>query len=196
MNQGRFFDELVNIFDRPQPPQVMERLEKIVQMAGIREGDTILDVGAGVGVLVPIIESYRPSRIIACDLSEKMLLRLKEKFPYVEIHNRDVLNLNLEGESVDVIFMNAVFSNIEDKGAALWKSFSLLKKGGRLVISHPEGRDFIKRLRCIVSFHLDLLPTFPELKALIGHLPFKIFHYIDYPKLYLAIIIKTSSAYP
>ena len=188
--QERFFDQAVDLFDRHQPPEVIKRLKEIVAMAGIQEGDTILDVGAGVGVFVPLFDPYKPSRIVACDLSGKMLKRLKEKFSSVETHQRDIVDLNIEDETIDTIFMNAVFSNIADKEAALEKCSCVLKKGGQLIISHPEGRDFICRLRNAVSFHLDLLPTFPKLRDIFGRHPLKIVRYIDRPKLYFALAIR------
>ncbi len=185
--QERFFDQAVDLFDGPQPPEVIDRLREIVKMAEIQGGDTLLDVGAGVGVFVPLFDRYKPSRVMACDLSEKMLLRLKEKFPNVETHQKDMIDLNIEDEMIDVIFMNAMFSNLADKVVALRKCSCLLKKGGRLVISHPEGRDFIRKLQKVVSFHLDLLPTFPNLRDLFVELPLKIVRYIDRPKLYFAL---------
>lgn len=185
--QELYFDQAVDLFDRTQSSDVIERLREIVEMAGIQEGDTILDVGAGVGVFVPLFDPYRPSRILACDLSEKMLKRLKEKFPMVKTYQGDICDLAIEDKTIDWIFMNAVFSNVADKEAALMKCTRLLRKGGQLVISHPEGRDFILRLRNLISFHLDLLPTFPKLRELFGELPLKIVRYIDRPKFYFAL---------
>jgi hypothetical protein len=59
-HQRRRFNELAEVFDTPQPPDVMERLGKIVSAAELRQGETVLDVGTGVGVLIPLIKSYHP----------------------------------------------------------------------------------------------------------------------------------------
>ena len=42
----------------------------------ITEGDTVLDVGAGTGMLIPIIKKYRVGRIHACDHSTAMVEKL------------------------------------------------------------------------------------------------------------------------
>jgi len=68
-HQRRRFNELVDVFDTPQPPDVMERLDEIVSAAGLCHGEVVLDVGSGVGVLVPLIKLYHPSVILACDLA-------------------------------------------------------------------------------------------------------------------------------
>ena len=43
-----------------------------------RDGDrdTVIDVGTGTGVLTPLIQSYQPSAVLACDVAEKMLQRV------------------------------------------------------------------------------------------------------------------------
>lgn len=78
----------------------------------------VLDVGTGVGLLISLIQSFRPARIIACDLAEKMLEWLKQKYPQVDIYHTDVSCLSLEDTSVDVIFLNAMYGNIDDKPKA------------------------------------------------------------------------------
>jgi len=54
-HQRRRFNELVDVFDRPQPPEVMARLRKIVASVELHPGAVVLDVGTGAGVLIPLI---------------------------------------------------------------------------------------------------------------------------------------------
>ena len=74
--QRELFDKLYHLFDPPLPEGVPERLEKIVRSAEITEGDFVLDVGSGTGILVPLIQRYKPGRVWACDLSVAMLRQL------------------------------------------------------------------------------------------------------------------------
>src|SRR5271157_4722026 len=46
-HQRRRFNELVDVFDRPQPPEVMARLREIVASDELRPGAVVLDVGNG-----------------------------------------------------------------------------------------------------------------------------------------------------
>ncbi|MBW2603859.1 MAG: class I SAM-dependent methyltransferase [Deltaproteobacteria bacterium] len=71
--QQNSFDEQYQILDPPLPEGVPERLEKIVAHGRIAKGDTVLDVGSGTGILIPIIKKYKPGCIHACDLSRGML---------------------------------------------------------------------------------------------------------------------------
>src|SRR5438552_341562 len=89
-HQRRRFNELVDVFDTPQPLDVMERLGQIVSAAGLRQREVVLDVGTGVGVLIPLIKFYNPSVIFACDLAEKMLQRVREKYPEARTYHTDI----------------------------------------------------------------------------------------------------------
>lgn len=89
-HQRRRFNELVDVFDQPQPLEVMERLQEIVSSAGLRSGEVVLDVGTGVGVLIPLIQSYQPAAVLACDIAEKMLQRVQNKYPAVRTFHADI----------------------------------------------------------------------------------------------------------
>jgi ubiquinone/menaquinone biosynthesis C-methylase UbiE len=125
----------------------VERLSQIVSAARLRQEEVVLDVGTGVGVLVPLIKSYHPSSILACDLAEKMLQRLREKYPDVPTYQADIAVLPLESASMDALFMNAMYGNIADKPGACRNTARMLRPGGRLIVSHPVGRAFVDQLR-------------------------------------------------
>ena len=105
--QREFFNEFVHLFDPPLPEGVPERLEQIVAAGEIIPGDVILDVGTGSGILIPIINQYRPQKIFACDFSDAMLARLREQYSYADTLLSDVRDLALPDDSIDVGFMNA-----------------------------------------------------------------------------------------
>ena len=49
-HQRRRFNDLVDVFDTPQPAEVMARLQEIVSAAGLSPGEIVLDVGTGAHV--------------------------------------------------------------------------------------------------------------------------------------------------
>jgi ubiquinone/menaquinone biosynthesis C-methylase UbiE len=189
-NQRRCFNELVDVFDRPQPLEVMARLREIVSSAGLRPGEIVLDVGTGVGVLIPLIQSYQPGVVLACDVAEKMLQRVQDKYPAVHTYHADIASLDVASTSLDAIFMNGMYGNIADKPAACRNAARMLRSGGRLVVSHPEGRAFIDQLRASSDLFIEPFPTREEFETLLKPLVFEVITYRDEPKLYLMVARK------
>ncbi len=189
-HQRRRFNELVDVFDRPQPPDVMARLREIVASAELRPGAVVLDVGTGVGVLIPLIQSYQPSTVLACDVAEKMLQRVQVKYPGIRTYHTDIASLDLASTSVDAIFMNGMYGNIADKPAACRNAARMLRPGGRLMVSHPEGRAFVDQLRATSDLFIESLPTKEEFGTVLGPLGLEVIAYRDEPKLYLMVARK------
>jgi len=185
--QRKYFNENVDIFEPPLPKGVPERLKTTVRASGLQAGEKVLDVGTGTGILISYILKYRPSEIHACDLAENMLERVKKKFPPVITHLHDIKDLPLPEDSLDVVFINGCFSNILDKSKSLKNLYRLLKRKGRLVISHPLGRNFIVELKQHTPFHLDLLPDEVEARDLLERYGFEITEFRDEFAFYLVV---------
>jgi len=117
-------------------------------------------VGTGTGALLPFLlpyldENAGEKRIVGMDLSAGMLVVARERFPRASFWQGDVLDLPViyerEGGKEEglftAVFFNACFGNVFDQARALREVGKLVKKGGRVVISHPLGADFVEELR-------------------------------------------------
>jgi SAM-dependent methyltransferase len=189
--QRNSFDKLYHLFEPPLPEGVPERLEKIVAHGKIARGNTVLDVGSGTGILIPIIKKYSPGNIYACDLSSRMLEQLRNNYPYVKAIMADVRDLTLPNEGIDVVFINACYPNIVDKARAFSNINRMLKAQRRIVISHPLGKAFIISLRDATPFPLDEFPDEQEACFLLKPFGFEIETYIDEPELYILVATKS-----
>jgi len=185
--QRDFFSALIDVFDPPLPEGVPERLKKIVAYAGMAKGDVVLDVGTGTGILVPLIQAYEPETIFACDLSGPMLAHLQKQYPYAKTIVSDIRDLVLPDQSIDVVFLNACYPNIVDKPTSFDNISRMMKRGGRMVISHPMGRSFIDSLKEKSPFPLDDFPERSEAETLLKPYGFDITDFVDEPKLYILL---------
>jgi SAM-dependent methyltransferase len=192
--QASYFDRHVHVFDPPLPEGVPERLQKIVRAARIRAKDSVVDIGTGTGILIPLIEQYAPARIYANDLSQAMLDSVERQYPSVIRKRGDVSDLDLPDKSIDVAFINACYSNVLDKHRAFTNIQRLFRPGGRLVISHPLGRSFVAVLKQNVPFPLDDFPSeASEARELFTPYGFQVSLFVDQEKLYILRLESPSS---
>ena len=185
--QRKYFNDNVDLFEPPLPRGVPERLAATVAAGITGRGEKVIDVGTGTGILIGYLMRRGPREIHACDLAENMLRRVQEKFPKVLTHLCSVKDLELPDDSLDAAFINACFSNILDKAACLETLHRILRTDGRLVISHPMGREFIVELKKNTPFHLDPLPDEKEARELLGPHGFEIVAFRDDPEFYLVV---------
>jgi ubiquinone/menaquinone biosynthesis C-methylase UbiE len=125
--------------------------EKVLQNADIAEGGTILDAGAGDGLIAfGALERVGPQgRVIFNDISGDLLeiCRSLAKDMGVEERCQFVLASveNLEGiadSSVDVVTTRSVLIYVQDRQRALNEFHRVLKPGGRLSIFEPINAYF------------------------------------------------------
>jgi SAM-dependent methyltransferase len=188
--QAAYFSKNAHVFEPPLPEGVPERLERIVRSAAIAVYDSVLDVGTGTGILLPLIRAYSPAHIYANDLSEAMLDHVRANHPTVIAAHGDVADLALKDASMGVAFINACYPNIVDKHKAFTNLRRMMRPGGRLIISHPLGRAFVEILKKNVPFPLDDLPApRSEARDLFAPYGFRVSRFIDEEALYLLRLV-------
>jgi ubiquinone/menaquinone biosynthesis C-methylase UbiE len=148
MNHRQFFDQAAVDWDAQEVKETYIRLQGIVAGLGIEPGGTVLDVGTGTGVLVPLLLKATDGKgqIVALDFSDEMLRRAKAKGYPVFYVQGDAQRLPFPAETFDWVICNAVFPHFSDKRRALSETSRVLRKGGRLVICHTASRQTINEL--------------------------------------------------
>ncbi len=112
------------------------------EIAGIQEGNVVLDLGSGAGndVFVARRAAGPSGYVIGVDMTEAMVRRANEnkhKLGYANVDFRlgDIEALPVESESVDVVISNCVLNLVPDKRTAFAEIFRVLKQGGHFSIS-------------------------------------------------------------
>jgi ubiquinone/menaquinone biosynthesis C-methylase UbiE len=113
-----------------------------VALASLREGETVLDLGAGGGFdcFLAAKRVGKTGNVIGVDMTPEMLEKAranatKGKYANVEFRLGEIENLPVADRSVDVVISNCVINLSPDKGRVFKEAYRVLRKGGRLMVS-------------------------------------------------------------
>jgi len=111
-------------------------------LAGIREGEVVVDLGCGGGmdVFLAARKVGSSGRVIGIDMTTEMLDRARagqEKLGLtnVEFHQSTIDRLPLADNSVDCVISNCVINLVPDKLAVFREILRVLKPAGRVALS-------------------------------------------------------------
>lgn len=112
----------------------------LVTKAGIKEGQTVVDLGSGPGR--DLIEAAKiigeAGKAIGIDMTDQMIELGKKNtadLKNVEIIKGNLQEIPLDDNTVDVIISNCVFNLTANKYKAFSEAYRVLKPGGRIVES-------------------------------------------------------------
>jgi len=113
-----------------------------VEHAGLREGQTVLDLGSGAGLDAFVARRIvgASGRVVGVDFTPDMARKARENaeklgYTNVEFMEGDIEALPLEAQSVDVIISNCVLNLVPDKARAFAEMARVLRPGGHFCIS-------------------------------------------------------------
>lgn len=112
------------------------------QYAGIKEGDTVLDLGSGAGndCFIARAETGESGKVIGIDFSPQMIEKarkntVKRGYTNVEFIEGDIEEMPLPDNSIDVVVSNCVLNLLPEKNRIFKEVHRVLKKGGHFCIS-------------------------------------------------------------
>ena len=124
-----------------------EKLESLIKTWKLKKGDTVLELGGGIGDLSPFIVQKIGSKgsLVFLDFSQKMIQKAKlklKKFANISFVNIDIHNYH-QSQLFDKIIIFNTFPHFADKKKALTNCYQALKPKGKLIICHNESRSSI-----------------------------------------------------
>ena len=120
---------------------------ELLEVAGLRSADRVLDIGAGLGGSARLLASAVGCHVDCIEMSRDycagaiLLNRLTGLEDRINVHHGDALDLPFPDGSFDVVWMQNVGMNIADKHGLYGEVSRVLKPGGRYVFQEMAAGD-------------------------------------------------------
>jgi ubiquinone/menaquinone biosynthesis C-methylase UbiE len=174
-SRKEFFDRRASNWDHHlKYGEKQGRLAEVASWFALREGECVLDVGTGTGVLLPyLLDAVGPGgRVVAMDFSLNMLKQAKRR-EFTDgnaLINAGVAAIPFRSGQFDCVTCFSAFPHFPDKGKALGEMVRVLKNHGHVLIAHLHSVEEINRLHEATggAVHQDRLPA-PEALRILMH---------------------------
>lgn len=142
--------DIIDFFDRCAPTwdaeiiRSDEKINTILDSAGVRSGSRVLDVACGTGVLMPDYLSRGVASVTEIDISPEMIKIAKQKFTQDNIRFvcGDVETADV-GSGFDAIVVYNAFPHFPDQERLIAHLATLLAPAGILTVAHGASRETI-----------------------------------------------------
>lgn len=121
----------------------LNRLIAILQLlnfTNLDQSTKLLDLGSGKGWLTSILSEFAP--ITGIELSHQAVENAMLKYPSVKFINGNIFEIPFEKSSFDIVVSQEVIEHVEDQDKYISIVAHCLKKGGFLILTTPNERNF------------------------------------------------------
>ena len=141
MSSGLQFDEETSrkVESLYMTPDVVAQRHQVLKALALREGERVLDIGSGPGLLTHDMAASvgRNGCVCGIDISEDMLTMSRKRCtnqPHTEFQKADATNLPYPNDSFDAAASTQVYEYVRDIPEALAELYRVARPGGRAVV--------------------------------------------------------------
>lgn len=183
---AQYFDERADEWEASGSCERNRVQGAVLSLACVQEGDRVLDLGCGTGVMIPLYLEAKVASATGVDLSTRMVAYAREKFQGVDAVDfiaADALDLD-EKHPYDAVVIYNAYPHFMDKPALVEKVYRLLKPGKRFVVAHGKGKDDINRHHQAVAARVSSCLRAASVESELWRTRFDIEALVDTPEFY------------
>ncbi|MCB2299267.1 class I SAM-dependent methyltransferase [Clostridium tagluense] len=150
-------------------------INKAINILGISEGHSVLDVASGTGVLYSVLRNMHLSNYVALDISENMLKELQQLYPKTKTICDDFDKDMDFAETFDYILIFNSIPHFENLNIVFSNAKKHLKNGGIFAIIHSKTRKELKEHHKRIGYNLgrEAIPDDDTLYELVAKYEFR-----------------------
>ncbi len=162
-----FFDSCAESWDE-QTVRKEDIIEKILDNACVSDGDDVLDVACGTGVLFGDYIKRKAGSVTGIDISPAMADIASGKYEDIQVICGNAQGYDF-GKEFDVIVIYDAFPHFTDSRALFESLSKYLKTGGRITVAHSMSREMLIDLHKDRANSVSLdLPEIAELEGIMA----------------------------
>ncbi len=152
----RVYTQYSPVYDQTFGKAFNQSRESVVRGLSLSPNDTVLEVGVGTGMALPLYPQH--CRIVGIDLSEGMLKKAEERIAtheleHVSLQRMDAGAMSFDDNSFDLVMAAYVVTAVPDYRKVVSEMIRVCRPGGRVVmLNHfSNGNKYIAAVEKLIS---------------------------------------------
>ncbi len=126
-------------------PEIQGEFKEILKLYSPDPNKKILEIGCNTGEFCGLLKKKCNAAPKGIDINVEAIRIANVKYPEIDFQVKNFFDLN---EKYDVIYMQHVIEHLEEPEKAVTKLKNLLNRGGKLIITCPNGWAYSSKFFC------------------------------------------------
>ena len=162
--EHRGWQRVAERYDSTWASSTRQFIPPLLEMAELRGGMSVLDVGCGPGYVSAAVAACG-ARPIGLDFASEMVAIARQKFPGIEFREGDAQNLPFTGDTFERVLANFALLHVAEPERACTEVCRVLKSRGRFAFTtwaRKEENPFVQLVDDAIQAHADLEVDLPS----------------------------------